>query len=38
VGVGHDGFGIVWEPRDGTQWGIVTYAESLERVAYVETR
>ena len=38
VGVGRGAFGIAWEPRDGPHWGIVTYAESLERVAYVEAR
>ena len=38
VGVGRGAFGITWEPRDGPHWGIFTYAEGLERVAYVETR
>jgi len=38
VGVGRGGFGITWEPHDGSHWGIVTYAEGLVRGVYVETR
>jgi hypothetical protein len=40
VGVGRGGFGISWEPDEETtnSWAINTFAESLHRVAYVETR
>jgi hypothetical protein len=40
VGVGRDGFGVSWEQDEAQTnvWAINTFVESLQRVAYAETR